>query len=332
MPPSKQDFAALVHSPVDLRDELLAYAEAAQTQPGIPFGIPSIDKIVIPMRPGNLVCFIGRPGMGKSSMLAYLARHEAKRIVARGKQFEEAVVYVTWESSAEELEAFFQADEHVSVSDIAWGRADMEYLKQKAQSRPSLPIWVIGHGIGKMSKNLPRMTLESVLKALETMHEDYGVKPTFMLFDYLQLIPVPRAADRIEQVTEAPVRVKELAQRVGVPAVCGVQARQEVDRSKDKMPQLSDAQWSSAIGQIADKAFSLMRPIVYYSAGDKIEASWLPNKPMLEVTDTLLIMRLLKQRMEQGHFTWALHFDPRYLTLAERELHQREPPVLDWEK
>lgn len=323
MPPSKQtkqDFSALVHSPVDLSNELLIYAESTQTYPGVPFGIPSIDRIVIPMRPGNLICLIGRPGAGKSSMLAYLARHEARRIMARGKQFQEVVVYVTWESTAEELEAFFQADEKVSVSDIAWGRADMEYLKQKAQSRPSMPIWVVGHGIGRIGKKMPRMTLESVLGALETMHTDYGVKPTLMLFDYLQLIPVPRAIDRIAQVTEAPLLVKELAQRVGIPAVCGVQARQEVDRTRDKIPELSDAQWSSAIGQTADKVFSLMRPILYFPDGGKIEATWMKDKTQIDITDTLLIMRLLKQRMEQGRYTWALHFDPRYLRLTEMEL------------
>lgn len=318
------DFSALVHSPIDLRDELLAFAEEAK-YPGIPFGVPVIDRHVIPIRPGNFVALIGRPGSAKSSVCAYLARQEAKRIVERGKQLEEAVVYVTWESSAEELEAFFQADDKVSVSDIAWGRADLEYMREKAQSRANLPIWVIGHGIGRAGKKAPRMTIEAVLGGIRTMEDEYHVKPRLLIFDYVQLMPVPSAKERVEQVSEAAILIKELAGQLAVPAIAAVQARQEVDRSASKIPGMDDGQWSSSITQTADKAFALMRPIVAFPGAKRIKLDWLDGKEV-EITDTLLILRLLKQRMEKAGLTWALHFDPRYLVLAEKELRQQE----DW--
>lgn len=315
------DFRMLVHTPAELAAEHLTWAEGIQKSPGIRFGVRAIDEKVIPMRPGDLVSIIGRPGMGKSSLMAYIARLEAQNIVARGAVESEAVVYVTWEQSAEELEAFFQSDGQHSVSDIAWGRVDLDEVRAKAMKRAGLPIWVIGHGIGRAGKLAPRMTPEAVLNAIETMRADFGVKPVLMLFDYMQLIPVDGKASRVEQVTEVPIRVKEVALRVGAPAVVGVQAGRNVDTYKVKLPEMTDAQWASSIEQTSDKIFSLWRPCKSESEGSMIEC----NDKMLKVTETLVLIRLLKQRGDRGRFTWPLYFAPQYLALAELELRQYEP-------
>lgn len=315
-----KDYRIFVHSPADLARECLDWAERARSDPGIPFGIPAIDKVVIPMKPGELISIIARPGHGKTSLMAYLARAEAKRLQATGDN-SQVVVYVTWEQSAEELETMFQASKDYSVSDIAWGRANLEAMKRHAVKRAAMPIWVIGHGIGRAGQKMPRMTVDVVLGAIETMKADYGVTPRLMLFDYMQLVPVARARDRIQQVTEAPIRIKELALRIGAPAVVGVQASREVDRRDEKIPRMDDAQWSSAIEQTSDKVFGLWRPC-------QTEP---PNSPPVllgdrefEINERLLIMRLLKQRGDQGRHTWALYFAPEYLKLAELETRHTE--------
>jgi len=317
------DFRALVHSPSDLSAEHLAWAESIQTGQGIRWGIPAIDRVVIPMQPGNLTCLIARPGSGKTSLMAYLARHEAAVITARGAT-DEAVVYVTWEQSAEELEAFFQTDGTYSISDIAWGRVDLEIMRQRAVKRAKLPIWVIGHGIGRADRRLPRMTPEAVLHAVETMHEDYGVKPSLLLFDYMQIIPVGRADDRVKQVTEVPILIKELNLRIGAPAVVGVQASREVDTRTIKIPELADAQWASSIEQTADKVFGLWRPAVTEEGGTLIEL----GRQQYPVNDQLFVLRLLKQRGDRARFTWVLHFHPAYLQLAELEIEH----AAEWER
>lgn len=316
----KPDFNLLIHTPAQLSQSFVEYAEHVQEYPGVPFGVRAMDEKIIPMRPGNLVCLLGRPGHGKTSLLAHLARSEARRIIKRKTLDTEAVVYITWEQSAEELEAFFQTTDDISSSDIAWGRADLEQVKRNAVKRARFPIWVIGHGISRAGLNTPRMTLDAVLGALEAMHTDFGVKPSLMLFDYMQLIPVNSAKERVQQVTEAPIRVKELALRVGAPAVCGVQASRDVESRVDKVPEMADAQWASSIEQTADKVLAAMRPIRYMPNGGMLEASWLDNKPMIPVKETTCIIRLLKQRFEQGRHTWVMHFAPQYLVLEEMEI------------
>ena len=317
------DVRKLVHTPAEMMTSYLAWAEHAQSDPGIPFGLPAIDKRMIPMKPGDLVTLLGRPGDGKTSVLAYLAKHEANRIKARGTADSEMVVYVTWEQSAEELTAFFQAGNEYSVSDVAWGRVDLDVIRRQAVKGGGEPIWIIGHGISRAGERVPRMTPDAVLGAIESMQEDFGVRPTLALFDYLQLIPIPKTSRRVDQVTEAPIRIKEMALRVGVPAVVAVQANRDVDNRDIKLAEQSDAQWASSIEQTSDKMFSLWRPARTQEVLDSGKPVQLGGH-RYDVTPTLLLIRMIKQRFEQGRFTWAVHFDPAYLKLAELETRRIE--------
>jgi len=319
----QSDFRVLVHTPAELAQEHLQWAETIQTDPGIQFGISCIDKLVIPMRPGDLTSIIARPSHGKTSLMAYLARQEANRIIARDAKDREAVVYVTWEQSAEELETFFQADDQYSASDVAWGRVDLDIVRKKAVQRASVPIWVIGHGIARAGQMMPRMTPDTVLGAIETMQTDFGIRPTLMLFDYVQLIPIPNVKDRVQQVTEVPIRVKELALRIGAPAVVGVQASRDVDNKSEKIPEMRDAQWSSAIEQTSDKVFGLWRPWQTEAPDTTIE---LFGGEKFVVNEWLLVIRLLKQRGDRGRHTWALYFEPHFMRLAEIETRQEPSP------
>lgn len=318
---AQPDSRNLIHTPAELMTEFIGWQEHIHTHPGIPFGLPAIDRIVTPLRPGNLAVILGRPGDGKTSLLVYLARAEARRILARGTQEHEAVVYVTWEQTAEELAAFLMVDDSTSISDMAWGRANLDNLRRKAIHGAGLPIWVIGHGISRAGQRTARMTPDVVLKAISSMAEDYGVTPVLACFDYLQLIPVPNATERVQQVTEAPILIKELAMTVGVPAVCGVQASRDVDNRAEKLAEARDAQWASAIEQTADKAFSIWRPARSEQLNSVIKTE---SGQQHTVTETLFFLRLLKQRMEKGRHTWALHFDPAYLKLAELEVKSSE--------
>ena len=316
----------LIHTPAEMITGYVQWAERAQSDPGIPFGVKAIDDQMIPMKPGDLVSVLGRPGDGKTSILAYLAKQEAKRIKARGADGE-VVVYVTWEQSCEELTAFFMAGTEYSVSDVAWGRVNIDQVKRQAARGADMPIWVIGHGIYRAGEKTPRMTPDVVLAAIESMQDEFGVRPTLMLFDYLQLVPIPSASRRVDQVTEAPIRIKEVALRVGAPAVVGVQAHRSVDDRNVKLAEQNDAQWSSAIEQTSDKMFSLWRPArTEEMLGNTIE---MESGQRYKVTPTLMLIRMIKQRFAQGRQTWAMHFDPAYLRLAELELRTvslDEPP------
>jgi len=310
------DIRQIVHTPAELALEHVNWAEQLKDVPGVPFGIPDVDKRVIPFHPGDMVTFVARPGHGKTSILAYLARAEAKRIVARGKMETECVIYVTWEQVTEEINAVLAASGEYTTSDIAWGRVDLDLVRKEAIGRVNLPIWIIGDSLARTNSQSPRMYPDAVFGAIESIKDDFGIKPTLLLFDYIQLIPIPSQADRMKQVTEAAHRCKELAKRVGCPAAVAVQARREVDSRDYKAPGLWDAQWASSIEQTADKYFSLWRPWLTEDRDGTVEIDGVA----FPVTKELLILSMLKQRFENGRWTWALHFQPQYLELCSLEV------------
>jgi hypothetical protein len=301
----ENDFRLLVNTPAELAQQHVAWAKRLQNCPGVPFGIPSV--------------VVARPGHGKTSILAYLARAEAKRIQARGMAEKEAVVFVTWEQVTEEINAVLDTSPEYTMTDIAWGRADMKEVTRHSFGRAGLPIWIIGQSLEKMDAlnipRMPRMFPEMVFGAIESLKADYGVKPTLMCFDYIQMIPIRHQSKRHEQVMEAAHSSKELAKAIACPAAVAVQARRDVDDRTIKIPTLRDAQWASDIEQVTDKYFSQWRPWLTEPHDGTVTINGLP----LPVTEELMILSMLKQRYENGRATWALHFQPQYLRLCDLE-------------
>ena len=316
--PKRDDFRTLVHAPTELASDYLEWAEYIQSVEGVTWGIEAIDKRVIPLRPGEMGVIIGRPGHGKTSILAYLARQEAQRIMARETRNSECVVFVTWEESAEELTKMFlgRPDTPYTITDLAWGRVDLDVVRRQAVRQSEFPpIFVIGHGVvrARHGKRAPRMTPVEVLGAIETLEPDFGLKPTLMLFDYVQRIPIANISKKTEEVTEATAQIGNLAMRIACPVYVGAQANRDVDYRDDKMPKAADCQWASAIEQDADKLFSLMRPIKYRNENELLELS---DGRSFIIKDTLLMVQMLKQRGDAGNFTWGMYFDTATLKMG----------------
>lgn len=334
MQPSKDDIRKLVHTPPEVARDFVAWAERRKSEPGIPWGVPKLDRHFLPMYPGDLITILGRPGHGKSSLLAYLARAHSERLRQEGNS-DKCVVYCTWESTVEELANFLLANTEYSVTDVARGAVPIDVVQRQSNKLVSNRIFIIGRGIGRIDTVGLRMTPEIVWRIIETMHEDFGVRPALMLFDYLQLIPSESHRDRKEQIAEAPIRIKELAQTVGAPAVCAVQASRTVDSYKVKVPRVSDAQWSSSIEQTSDKMLGLWRPILTETAGEPLKGEDGQNAKTkgggdIIVEETLLVIKKLKERYNSGSAWLNMHFAPQWLRLTEMELEQK--PVDNWQR
>lgn len=305
-----------LHSPADTTQSYVSWAERLKFDPGITFGCV-LDNYVIPLHPGDLMAVVARPGHGKSSFMAYMARREADAIVKRGTQDKEVVVYASWEQPVEEIEAFFQSGDAYTSSDMAWGRVPMDTIRRKAIKRVNMPLWTIGNSLRHANMKKPRMTVDVVYHAIESMYHEYGISPTLICLDYLQIVKTQAGGDRLTQVTEATLAAKELAMRVGVPIIAGVQARRGVDAQRDPIPGMDDAQWSSAIEQTADKQISVWRPSKTHNTHDN---------PTINVNGTeytndeeLFVIKLLKQRLERGFGIWATRFKPQTLELYDYE-------------
>lgn len=311
------DFRTLIHTPQDCGLEFIEYHRDVMSVAGVETGLSSIDSIMIPMKPGDVIGVIARPGHGKSTFMAYLTRKIARDLLEQ-KRDNEAAVYISYEQSIEEIESYFQLPDALdyNLTDISRGKIAIDTLIKNSTRRAGLPVWMLGNSITRR-KVTPRMTFDRVIESLNYMEKEWNQKPAIIAIDYVQIIPIEKSAERVAQVTEAIMGTKELAKRFGCPILIGVQARREVDDRKSKLPTAGDCQWASAIEQVADKLFSLWRPILTEDEGTIVGK--LNNSPIL-ATPTLLVAKLLKQRFGPAGHIFNLYFAPEYLRLEEIEL------------
>lgn len=307
-----------LHTPAQSTSNYVQWAEWIKDAPKIDYGC-ILDKYVIPLHPGDLMAVLARPGHGKSSFMAYMAKRTAQKIVERGDS-QKCVVYVSWEQSVEEIEAFFQSGDGYTSTDLAWGRVPLDTVRERSIKRIHLPVWMIGYSTKDADKKKPAMTVEMVYDTIRAIRYDYGYEPILACLDYLQIIPVsiPGKQTRTEVVTEATYGAKRLAQDIGVPIIAGVQASRETDRHHTQIPTMADAQWSSAIEQTADKQLALFRPCKVQDTGEPIEI----GGHEYVIDDSLLVIKLLKQRFDSGSGVWPVHFEPQTLSISDYRITQ----------
>lgn len=315
-----------VQNPTDLAQSYVNWAERLQQDKGIEYGCV-LDKHIIPLHPGDVMAVVARPGHGKSSFMAYMTKRTAMQLVERGET-DRAAVYVTWEQSAEEIEAFFQSSGKYSSTDMAWGRVPMDTIRKGAVNRATLPIWVFGESKRHEGVRRPKMTVDYVYAAIEAMQEDYGIRPALLCLDYVQIMPVSSSREKTAEVDEAIRNAKELAIRVGLPVIIGVQARRDVDGYRNPIPTMSDAQWSSSIEQVADKQLALWRPIKSHDPTEKPDIK--VGQHSFTNDEDLFVIRLLKQRFDVGYGAWAVRFKPHTLEMFDYDLtKQPDTPTYD---
>lgn len=317
-----------LHTPADSTSNYVQWAEWLQEAPKIDYGC-ILDKHIIPLHPGDLMAIVSRPGHGKSSFMAYMAKRTAQKIIERNEQYK-CVIFVSWEQSVEEIEAFFQSGANYSSTDLAWGRVHLDTVKKQAIQRINLPIWMIGYSIKDADKKRPPMTIDLVYESIRQIRYEYKYEPILVCLDYLQIIPVVQKSKRIEQVTEATIQAKHLAMEIGVPIIAGVQASRETDRRQIQIPTMADAQWSSAIEQTADKQLALFRPAKVFELGEMVPIG---SKEMeFEVDEKLMVFKLLKQRFDVGSGVWPVSFEPQTLKMIDYQINITKLEPAPWAK
>ena len=88
---------SFIHTPATLSADYIKFVRQLQNGGLLPIGLPGLDKVMLPQRPGNQWCVLSRPGHCKTSTLLWKARMEARRIIKRGMVGKEVIVYVTYE-------------------------------------------------------------------------------------------------------------------------------------------------------------------------------------------------------------------------------------------
>lgn len=312
------------HTPAESAASYVSYADWLQTAPSINYDTRTLDKYILPMRPGEVTYVVARPGNGKTSMLIYMARKAALEII-KSKKKNQCIIYVSWEEHVESIEMSIQAGRDYTAGQVMRGIVDMELVRKNAIKRPSLPLIVLGKSI-RDRKRKPPMTLDKVRDTILAIYHEFGLEPILICGDYLQKIPISRGKDRISEVTEAVHLIAELAIDISAPVLIGAQSTREVEEQGLPIPTLSGAQWSSAIEQDAWRMLGLLRPVTINSkSGKKIEKIEIAGQEY-QIDKNLMVIRLLKQRKDFPPIsTYPVHFDPAVFEMYDIDELTGEP-------
>jgi replicative DNA helicase len=265
-----------------------------------------------------------------TSVAAYLAKHNAEKIISEGEEQRECIVYVTLDQSPEEIESFFQCGAEYSVTDLAWGNVDLETIRRKAIDRVRLPIWTIGKSVVKHG-NRVRLTTENIYTALRQIEyllgEESGKKktvhPRLIIIDFIQILAVPSARERSQQVGEAISQSKEVANELGSVLCMTSQAKRQVSGYDEQIPEDSDSMWAAEFEQVIDDGYSLWRPAKKRGCESVLRPS---DNTQIPVTENLLVMRNWKQRFAAPGGDFYLHLDPSMVKLTDMETEMKEYP------
>lgn len=302
---SERDPEGVVYTPGQVSALTLAAIEERQStrERGVTLGVPAVDKVLKPMRPGELVTVIALSSNWKTGLMQHLARRTAASLDGTG---DECVLYVNWENAVEETGLLDLANATgLDLGEIAEGNVgDWDRLKTAAVRRGVTPIFVIGHSLERR-KARPVMTMSLVAEAVLWLEDHLKLRVRLACLDYLQRIEWEGDGEARHQYSRMVQRAKDMALAIGAPVVLGCQAKQEVMDRNWKLPRMNDGMETSSIMHASDKIIGLWRPVVTEGPGTTIGQR--PND--LPVTDDLLLLGLSKQRFGQVGDYWPLSVD-----------------------
>jgi replicative DNA helicase len=260
----------------EFMDHAAAIYSGTVTDDSIQTGLRDLDARIGGLRRGSLVVLAGRPGMGKTTVAATIARNVAR--------LNHGVAFFSLEMPGLQIMPRLLADElydevPLSVDRIArikFNATDFDHMADAARAIERLPL---------MFDDAPSATVGTLLaktQGVKNRFERSGRRLDLVLVDYLKFV---RATDRYAgirhyEVGEITAGLKQLARQLDCVVLLCAQLNRKTEDRAERRPQLADLRESGDLEADADLVLLLYR-----------EAYYLANDPQLN-TDAAKLRRL----------------------------------------
>lgn len=332
------DYSRLVFTPVEASNATELYVKELRENDGdgMPLYIPKMEykptdrKGFLPVKRGEIITVLGRPGNGKTGFMLRWARARAKdlqRQAAMGNAVaaNSVVLYWTMEQLVEELRLFHVAAEKgISATDMANGKMDDAQWDDVTNTLRNLhtnPLWFAGKSLRRRKDKL-KLTEEALYQALESIETWQGdsvkTQVDSVFIDYLQRFRSNKGGEWVQFYGDLMNALKDMTGDFATRFIVGVQARREVDNRDVPIPQMDDGQWTSSIEQQSDGMISVVRPSHYKSKGESFDGVTVSGH-------TQMIVTVLKRKLGPENFNDWVNFHPEYNRLDEAELKNFNP-------
>ncbi|MHB0938645.1 MAG: replicative DNA helicase [Armatimonadota bacterium] len=276
------------------RDAILSRkeADAQGYDVGFKTDLKLLNRVLTPIKPGEMVVVAGRPGMGKSALAMQVA-------VAAAEQGQRGIFFsleMDQDSLAMRLLIAHGCD--------SWKANSLLY-------RTSHPDEVYGSLEGALEtlRGVPLRVVDTpALCANDIVHlgrrAKYDGGLDFIVVDYLQLMDAnERHSELYERIRAVSRELKQAAKTLKVAVIAISQLSRQVENRTPPRPMMSDLRESGQLEQDADKILLLYRPGYYGKRA-------LQAAELAETDTTTTEIILAKQRNGPTDAVWT-RFDPK---------------------
>jgi replicative DNA helicase len=223
---------------------------AGNAAPGVQFGWPTMDYGNVGLHGGDVVSYVGRPGLGKTWMLLSTAHHAWYN---QGK----SVAFVTLEMAPSLImDRLMSINTKVGISDLMMAKlATTQLNKVATQLSDVFPnmenSFVIVDGI-------KAATVDDLARVCQYQ----GVDALFIDGAYMLKLDDPRLSKYAKVGENVESIKKQIAEEMGIPVICSYQFNREAPKKQKKKEGalqvgLEDIGYSDAIGQFSSIVIGL---------------------------------------------------------------------------
>lgn len=252
---------------MDVYERLTDLMANPDAYPGVPSGIPELDRLLGGFQPSDLILVAARPGLGKTSMLLSIADHAGRRGLP-------VAVFSLEMSRAQLTQRLMSMTTGIDLHRLRMGR-----LRPGEEAR-------ISDGMGTLD-TLPIAIDDtpglSILQLRATARRAHMTRPLgLVIVDYIQLMGVgdARSENRVYELSRISQGLKTLARELNVPVIAASQLNRSVETRDNRRPQLSDLRDSGSLEQDSDIVIGLYRDDYYKP---------LPNPPEVVKAECLIL-------------------------------------------
>jgi len=218
-------------------------------------GYIDLDEIISGLMAPDLVLVAGRPGNGKTALLASIAMNVAEQ----GKR----VAFFSLEMGNKQIAMRFIS----MVSGISYHKQLTGKLSDEDWPLYTHAIEKLGSTDYKIILNdMPDISPKRMAQELRRMGD-----VDLIIVDYIQLASADKKADnRVLEVGEISRGFKRICKDFDVPMIAAAQLSRAIEQRSDKTPQLSDLRESGSLEQDSDKVIFIHRPDEFGNTTDLI--------------------------------------------------------------
>jgi len=212
---------------------------------GVPTGYKDLDNMLAGLQESNMIVLAARPGLGKTAFVLNLARYVAVE--------EKIPVGVfSLEMSKEEL-----------VDRLLVRQADIDAWKLKTGKLEEDDFTRLSEAMGVLAEaplyidDTPAASILEMRTKARRLQVERGLN--LIIVDYLQLVRGRQLENRVQEVSEISMGLKNLARELKIPVVAVSQLSRAVEVRGGARPRLADLRESGSIEQDADVVIFLYR-------------------------------------------------------------------------